>query len=169
MVSKVIGKRLQGSFKGAITRTGDQLVQARTSAEIIAFGAPCKFDTANNQWKNFEALDAESVIVGFAVRKVGQSAAYLAQADEYVAGSDVDLLTRGFIAVAVLAGTPVVGGVVYVVLTAGDSGLAIGDVVATNSIGTGTVVTLPTSFARFTTPKDSVSGTAEVHVLVARV
>lgn len=169
-VSKVIGKRLGGSFPGAITRTGDQLVQARTIAEIIKFGAPVKFDAVNNQWQNFENGDAETDIVGFAVRAVKQALQFADQStDQYPANSDADVLTRGFIAVEVKAGTPAPGGQVFVVETVGDSGLEIGDVVATSSIGTGVTVALPTAYAQFTTPKDAVNNTAEVHVLVSRV
>ena len=170
MVSKVIGKKLGGSFPGTITRGGHQLVQARTTAEITKFGLPAVLDAANNQWRPFDTADAESDIVGFFTRQVRQANDFANQdKNENPAGYDVDILSQGFVAVEVTAGTPAVGGQVYVVKTVGDSGLAIGDVVATNSIGTGTVVTLPLSFARFTTLKDDVTDTAEVHVLVNRI
>ena len=165
--SKTIGKRLQGSFPGTITRGGDQLVQARTIAEDINFGAPIKLDAANNQWKNFEAADAETDILGIAVRSVKQGATLVGDQTLTPANSDMDTLTRGFISVEVVAGTPVVGGAVYVVKTVGDSGLAVGDFSATSSIGTGVTVTVANML--FTSPKNSVNNTAEVHVLAARI
>ena len=133
--SKVIGKALQGSFPGTPSRSGDQLIQARTAAEIIKFGDPLKFDAANNQWKNIEAGDSASDIVGFAVRAIKQALTYQTQADEYPANSDVDALTRGFIAVTVAAGTPTLGGQVYVINAVGTSGLAIGDIITTAFLG----------------------------------
>lgn len=133
--SKVIGKALQGAYPGSVSRSGDQLIQARTAAEIIKFGAPLKFDSANNQYKNIEAGDGASDIIGFAVRAIKQALTYQTQADEYPANSDIDALTRGFIAVKVASGSPALGGKVYVINSVGTSGLAIGDIITTAFLG----------------------------------
>lgn len=169
MVSRVIGKALGGAYPGAITRSGDQLVQARTIAEIIKFGAPVKFDATNNQWLNVDAGDAETVVVGIAVRAVKQALEYADQsAAQYPANSDCDVLTRGFIAVEIASGTPAVNGQVYVVVTVGDSGLEVGDFVTTAVVGT-TGAAVAVANMKYTSTKNSVTNTAEVHVLTSRI
>lgn len=168
-VSKVIGKTLQGAFPGTITRSGDQLVQARTIAEVIKFGAPVKFDATNNQWLNVDAGDAETVVMGVAVRSIKQSLSFADQdSNEYPANSDADVITRGYVAVTIAAGTPALFGTVYVVVTVGDSGLAVGDFVTTAVVGT-TGAAVAVANMKYTTLKDSVSGTAEVHILTTRI
>lgn len=132
---KTIGKRLQGSFAGTITRGGDQLTQARTIAEDIKFGAPIKLDAAKNQWKNFEASDAETVIMGIAVRSIKQAATLVGDQELTPANSDMDALTRGFIAVKVANGSPAINGTPYVITRIGSTGLLIGDFVADEFVG----------------------------------
>jgi len=135
-ISKTIGKALQGSFPGSITRSGDQLVQARTIAEIIKFGAPVKFDATNNQWLNIDESDAGTVVMGVAVRAVKQALAFADQdTNEYPANSDADVITRGFVAVTVANGSPALGGQVYVMNKANGSGLEVGDFVTSLFVG----------------------------------
>ena len=157
---------MPGHYPGAVSRGGDQLIEAHINPNALSFGDPLKL--VDNKWEKIETSDAETLAVGVAVRSVEQGTTYpSSDGFEIAADRDVDGLIRGYIAVEVKDGSPAVLGQVYIIDAPGDSGLLAGDFVTTVTVGTGTTIA-PANW-KYRTAKDSVNNTAEIHILAARI
>ena len=128
MSGKVIGKVMNYGFPGTVSSAKDAVIESYAAGADIQFGTPVVFDS-NYNVVPFGATNTADDFVGIAVRVVKTAADI--QGDTYYAANDqVDVLVRGRISVACMAGAPVPKGAAYVRVAA-DTGLAIGDLVAT--------------------------------------
>jgi hypothetical protein len=129
MPGKVIGKSLNNGFAGSFARTPDSIIVTRpnTSGGNIPFGAALVYDGAGGVAPSDDSFSA-AAFAGIAARETKSMLNYLAQdgAGEYAPDEAVSVFQRGSINVICAAGSPVVGGKVYVRITA-DTGKNVGD------------------------------------------
>lgn len=167
VLTEAIGKVVLAAFAGDITTMGDSLRIARVSDGEVPFGNAVVLDTG--KYRVVEAADAETAIVGFAVRTVKQATNFADQnVLAYPDGDDMDALVRGWISVNVVSGSPAVDGAISIITVPGTTGFAIGDVVS-GTPGDSTTITLATAFATFASVKDTIRGTAIVAVKLRRI
>lgn len=132
MPGKVIGKSLNNGFAGSFARTPDSIIATRPNKSDgdILFGAVLINDGAGGVKPSDNTFTA-AAFVGIAGRETKSALNYLDQdgGGVYTQNEAVSVFQRGSIAVVCKAGTPVVGGKVYVRIEA-DTGKAIGDLEA---------------------------------------
>lgn len=112
MPGKVIGKTLPFGFAGTVSRMSDCVIApykydiAHISDGNINFGEVVAYDTTNGGIRKLDSNDDDnSVIIGIAVRRMGQPKADNANGWYYEPGETVDVLLRGSIAVELEATT----------------------------------------------------------------
>jgi hypothetical protein len=132
MPGKVIGKSLNNGFAGSFARTPDSIITTRpnNSGGNILFGAALVYDGTGGV-KPADGSFTADAFVGIAGRETKSALNYLNQdsGGEYQPNEAVSVVQRGSIAAICKAGTPSVGGTVYVRAVAG-TGKAIGDLEA---------------------------------------
>lgn len=123
MPGKVIGTTLPLGFAGNVSRMSDNVIVpykydiAHASDGNIQFGEPVALDTTNGGIRKLTADDANgNVIIGLAVRRLGQPKADNANGWYYEPGETVDVLVRGSMSVELHATTGIaLGGQVYAI------------------------------------------------------
>lgn len=122
MPGKVIGTTLPFGFAGNVSRMSDCVIApykydiAHENDGHIAYGEPVAFDATNGGVRKLTAADANAdVIIGFAVRRLGQPRTDYADGWYYEAGDTVDVLLRGSMSIALENATGIAPrGAVYV-------------------------------------------------------
>lgn len=110
MAGKVLNAFSRG-FAGTVSRSVDDIVESllNAGAAKIEFGAPVKLSGTG-----VETATSEVGFVGVAVRIAKTNETYGADDAAYQPKELVDVLKRGTISVKCAAGTPALGGKVYV-------------------------------------------------------
>ena len=139
MPGKVIGTALMYGFPGNPSRMQDCVIApykyAKTNTGNIAFGEPVAYDATNKGVRKVGSSDTADVIIGIAVRKIGQPYADNAEGWYYAPGDVVDVMLRGSISVPVAVTTGIAArGQVYVCKGTGTQ--AAGDVVCQSAADT---------------------------------
>lgn len=121
---QVIGKEMPHGFAGCYARQPDMIVETRPAGEVIPFGTPLTYGTAPAVVAAGTGFTAAK-FAGVAGFEIKSALTYLdQQAGQYAAGEPVSVFQRGSINVKCWAGTPAVGGAVYVLITeSGTAGL----------------------------------------------
>lgn len=119
MPGHVIGKSVPFGFAGNVSRMSDCVIAPyRYDASLsgnIAYGEPVAFDTTTGGIRKLAANDTADVIIGFAVRRMGQPKTDSADGWYYEPGETVDVLLRGSMSVALENDTGIAPrGTVYV-------------------------------------------------------
>lgn len=106
MPGHVIGKTLPFGYAGNVSRMSDCVIApykydiAHEADGNIVFGEPVAIDTTNGGIRKLTADDASnSVIIGIAVRNIGQPKADNPNGWYYAPGETVDVLLRGSMSV----------------------------------------------------------------------
>ena len=122
MPGHVIGTSIPYGFAGNVSRMSDCVIApykydiAHASDGNIAFGEPVAFDSTNGGVRKLTVSDdSADVIIGFAVRRMGQPKADSADGWYYAPGETVDVLLRGSMSIALENDTGIAArGSVYV-------------------------------------------------------
>jgi len=139
MSGTTIGKSLNFGFAGSYARQPDMIIQTRPNVGTadIVFGRPVMKGTVGgvDGVRNIIAGFVPSQFGGIAARQVQSALNYADQGlngggGSYPVNAPVSVFQRGSISVICSAGTPVLGGPVYVRVVAG-TGTNIGDIEAT--------------------------------------
>ena len=123
MAGKAYGKTLPFGFRGAVSRQPDTLIQSYTNTgdDNIEFGAPVVFDGSTGGVRKVASGDANTAIIGLAVRRMGQPYADDPKGYYYKKGDTVDVLVRGSMTVELKATTGIAArGQVYADPTDGE-------------------------------------------------
>ena len=108
MAGKVIGKTLPFGYRGNPSRNPDTIIEpfVNKGTDNIQYGDPVLFDPATKGVRRLKSTDSTaSMIIGIAVRRVGQPYANNMEGYYYAPGDMVDVLTRGSIMVELGAHT----------------------------------------------------------------
>lgn len=119
---QVIGKEMPHGFAGCYARQPDMIVNTRPAGgtDPIAYGSPLKYDS-NKNVVLMGASSAATDFVGVAGFEIKSALTYLDPAGgQYAPGEPVGVFMRGSINVKCNNGTPVLGGPVYVRVTANE-------------------------------------------------
>ncbi|MDU4960189.1 MAG: hypothetical protein E6X17_05960 [Sporomusaceae bacterium] len=124
MPGKAIGISFNHGYPGTVARLGDEISRTRPlkagSADIY-FGDPVIINTDGTVQK-FGAANTAAQFAGVAMRKTKGATQYLSQNRAFYTGQEpVDTLERGGVSVNVYAGTPTIGGPVYIRIAANAS------------------------------------------------
>ena len=120
MPGHVIGKTIPFGYAGNVSRMSDCVIAPyKYDASLsgnIAYGEPVAFDTTTGGVRKLAATDENAnVIIGFAVRRLGQPKTDYANGWYYEPGDTVDVLLRGSMSVALENDTGIAPrGAVYV-------------------------------------------------------
>lgn len=120
MPGKVIGTALPFGFAGNVSRMSDCVIAPykydATLTGNIAYGEPVAFDPTTGGVRKLASTDeSNAVIIGFAVRRLGQPRTDYADGWYYAPGDTVDVLLRGSMSIALEATTGIAArGAVYV-------------------------------------------------------
>lgn len=153
MPGTVIGKTLNYGYPGQISRQGDEVSRTRpvkAGTANINFGAPVVInDDGTCQLMGTGHTAAQ--FAGVAMRRVKSALLYVEQNRGYYAAEEAcDILERGSVTVECVAGTPKVGGDVYV-YTIAASGHSVGEFAAAGDASN----TVKLTNARWGTEKDA--------------
>ena len=118
MAGKAYGKVLPYGFRGNVTRTPDTIIGAfnNVGTDNIQYGSPVVYDATNKGVRAVKSTDNNAnLIVGIAVRHIGQPKVDSPSGWYYAPGETVDVLLRGTIAIETKAQTGMAAmGQVYV-------------------------------------------------------
>jgi len=116
-----IGKTMNHGYAGSYARQPDMIVNTHPAGAAIAFGAALKYNAAGAAVP-MGAGDTAAAFVGVAAREVKSALNYLEQnTGSYAETEAVPVFMRGAVNVKCNAGTPALGGDVYVRVTASES------------------------------------------------
>ena len=119
---QVIGTTMTAGYAGSYARQPDMIVVTRPAggSANIPFGAPLVYSGTDVVQMGASATATQ--FVGVAGREIKSSLTYLEQSPgQYAPGDAVSVFERGSIQVFCQRGTPVLGGAVYVRITANGS------------------------------------------------
>lgn len=119
---QIIGKEMPHGFAGCYARQPDMIVNTRPAGgdAAIPFGAALKYEDSTVIPMGTAATAAE--FVGVAGCEIKSALTYLDQSQgQYAVGEPVSVFMRGAINVKCQRGTPTLGGVVHVRITANES------------------------------------------------
>lgn len=121
MPGRTIGIKMGMGYPGGQSRQADAIIQNRIADGTIKFGHAVKLTSAG-KWKEVATGDAETAVMGIAVREVVQANTFDPQSNpDYVNNQPCDVMTRGNCIVKCNRGTPTPGTKVYVRITANAS------------------------------------------------
>lgn len=120
---QVIGKDMPHGFAGCYARQPDMIVETRPAGgdTPITYGTPLVYDTEKPAVVAAGAGFTAANFAGVAGFEIKSALTYLEQqAGQYAPGEPVSVFQRGSINVKCSNGTPVVGGPVYIRVTANE-------------------------------------------------
>ena len=168
MAGKVIGKTLPFGFRGNPSRSPDTIIEpfVNTGSANIEYGEPVVYDPSTKGVRKIASTDTGSVlIVGIAVRRIGQPYADDPQGYYYKQYDMVDVLVRGSIMVELAAATSIAAhGAVYVRNGSGGSSKPAGGIVCASDTDT---VQMPN--AVFATGEYDANNIAEITILTRSI
>ena len=164
MAGKVIGKTLPFGFRGNPSRNPDTLIDSfvNTGSANIEYGEPVVYDPSTKGVRKITSTDTGSVLViGIAVRRIGQPYADSPSGYYYKQHDMVDVLIRGSVTVELAAATSIAAhGAVYVRNGYGGASKPAGGIVCASGDDT---VLIPN--AVFTTGEYDTNNIAEITIL----
>ena len=164
MAGKVIGKTLPFGFRGNPSRNPDTLIDSfvNTGSANIEYGEPVVYDPSTKGVRKITSTDTGSVLViGIAVRRVGQPYADSPSGYYYKQHDMVDVLIRGSVTVELAATTSIAAhGSVYVRNGTGGASKPAGGIVCASGDD---AVQIPN--AVFTTGEYDANNIAEITIL----
>lgn len=171
MAGKVIGKTLPFGFRGNPSRHPDTIIDSfvNTGDDIIEYGEPVVYDPSTKGVRKIKSTDTGTVLViGIAVRRVGQPYADSPDGYYYKKHDMVDVLIRGSVMVELAATTGIAAhGNVYV-RNGANANNAAGGIVCQAATGEGAdTVQIPN--AVFTIGEYDANNIAEITILTRSI
>lgn len=168
MNPQTIGGAMPHGFAGSYARQPDMIVSTRRAGDSgqILFGSPLKYDDAGAVVP-MGAGDAAAAFAGIAAREIKSTLNYLEQSTgEYASGEAVSVFQRGCINVKCNAGTPQLGGAVYLRVAANEEKPAgvVGGLEAAADTGDAAANTVKLANCQWAGPADP-NGIAELRIL----
>lgn len=168
MAGKVIGKTLPLGFRGNPSRSPETIIDSfvNTGSANIEYGEPVVYDPTTKGVRKIASTDTGSVlIIGIAVRRVGQPYVDDPKGYYYKQHDMVDVLIRGSITVELAAVTSLAAhGAVYVRNGSGGSSKPAGGIVCASDTDT---VLIPN--AVFTVGEYDANNIAEITILTRSI
>lgn len=165
MPGKAIGISFNNGYPGTISRLGDEISRTRplkAGTADLYFGDPVVLNT-DGTFEKFGASHTPDQFAGVAMRRVKSATQYLSQNRAfYTSLEPTDVLERGGVTVNVNAGTPTIGGAVYIRIAANNA-IPAGVIGGFEAAADG-ANTIQITNAKWATLKDA-NGVAELTIL----